>query len=276
MACVANTPTVQLTVDTGVLSADAVVSPDVNNALEARANGLFVSGQNETGWFDAGETWTYLGADAPTFTITVQGDKTAKYSAGQRVKLTQGSVKYFIIVAVSYDGGTSLTTLTLYGGTDYTLVAAAITTPQYSTSKGPTGFPLSPAKWSVTLIDAADRTQAGAVANTWYNPAALSITLPIGSWNVDFVVGLAATTAGVILQAALSILNNASTDADLVGTGGAGAGFYGHTSKLKTLDLAAKTVYYLLLRTTSAGTPAITFPGSTGEESIVRARCAYL
>lgn len=276
MSCVETTETVELVIDTGVLSANAIVDPAATNALEARTGGLYVSAQNETGWFDADETWTYLGADAPSYTFTIQGDKTAKYQAGHRIKLTQTSVKYFIVTAVSYDGGTSLTTVTVNGGTDYTLANAAITTPQYSTAKVPTGFPVDPAKWSVTLADAADRSQASAVQNTWYNPGALSITLPIGSWNVDFVVGLAGTTTSITLQAALSILNNAASDADLVGCGGCGAGFYGHTSKLKTVTVAAKTVYYLNLRTTSAGTPNITLPGSTGEESVVRARCAYL
>ncbi|WP_442766606.1 hypothetical protein, partial [Mitsuokella multacida] len=96
----------------------------------------------------AGETWTYLGADAPTYTFTISGDKTSKYSPGMRIKLTQTTVKYFIIVAVSYSYPN--TTVTIYGGTDYTLENAAITDPYYSMVKAPAGFPLDPAKWTVS------------------------------------------------------------------------------------------------------------------------------
>jgi len=76
----------------------------------------------DDGWRAAGETWTYASADDPTFTFTISGDKTSKYSPGMRIKLTQTTVKYFIITAVSYSAPN--TTVTVYGGTDYDLVNA--------------------------------------------------------------------------------------------------------------------------------------------------------
>src|SRR5688572_21326189 len=44
----------------------------------------------QTGWIAAGETWAY-GANAGNkeFTITITGDKTAKYSPGMRVRLAR-------------------------------------------------------------------------------------------------------------------------------------------------------------------------------------------
>lgn len=90
----------------------------------------------QDGWVDGNETWTY--ASATTFTIA--GDKTGKYSKGDKLKLTQTTVKYFYIVNVSHAAGT--TTVTITGGTDYTLANAAITLPFYSKAEDPAGHPL--------------------------------------------------------------------------------------------------------------------------------------
>jgi hypothetical protein len=107
------------------------------------------------GWSKVQETWSYASADAPTFVMTVPAGATAKYSPGMRVKLTQstGGTKYFIITAVAS------TSITLYGGTDYTLNNEAITAPYYSTQKAPFGFPLSAAKWSVRVTNTSSASQ---------------------------------------------------------------------------------------------------------------------
>jgi hypothetical protein len=88
------------------------------------------------GWTDPSETWTYLSAT----TFTVAADVTAKYSKGDKIKFTQTTVKYFYIIAVStFSGG--VTTLTITGGTDYTLVNAAISANFYSKQQTPNAFP---------------------------------------------------------------------------------------------------------------------------------------
>lgn len=88
-----------------------------------------------TGWVSAGETWTY--ASASTFTIS--GDLTGKYQKGDKLKLTNTTVKYFSIIGVSHGGGT--TTVTVTGGTDYTLANAAISANYFSKAVNPLGFP---------------------------------------------------------------------------------------------------------------------------------------
>lgn len=85
------------------------------------------------GWVSANETWTYASAT----TITVPAGATAKYRKGDKIKLTQITVKYFYIVAVAD------TTLTITGGTSHTLVSAAITANYYSHASSPIGFPES-------------------------------------------------------------------------------------------------------------------------------------
>lgn len=98
--------------------------------LKTYFDGLYVDG-----WIDPGETWTY--ASATTF--TVPGNQTAKYIAGVKIKLTQTTPKYFYVVSSSY--GAPNTTVTVTGGSDYTIANAAITSPYYSRSERPAGFP---------------------------------------------------------------------------------------------------------------------------------------
>lgn len=83
------------------------------------------------GWVPAGETWTYGSAT----TITVPAGATSKYGKGDKIKLTQTTVKYFSVVTVAD------TLLTVTGGSDYSVANAAITSPYYSKVENPQGFP---------------------------------------------------------------------------------------------------------------------------------------
>ena len=82
------------------------------------------------GWISAG-TLTYA---SPT-TITVASGAGLIYQKGDKLKLTQTTVKYFYIIGVAD------TVLTVTGGTDYTVANAAITSPFYSHVENPLGFP---------------------------------------------------------------------------------------------------------------------------------------
>ena len=81
------------------------------------------------------ETWTYASANS----VTYAGDLTGIYSAGMRVRLTQGTVKYFVIVSVVYSSPN--TTITLYGGGTYTLTNDPITSHDATAAAIPQGFP---------------------------------------------------------------------------------------------------------------------------------------
>lgn len=83
------------------------------------------------GWTPANETWTY--ASATTITIPTGG--ASRYAVGDRIKLTQTTVKYFVIVGVAD------TTLTITSGSDYTLVNATISANYYSHEVSPIGYP---------------------------------------------------------------------------------------------------------------------------------------
>lgn len=87
------------------------------------------------GWSSAEETWTY--ASATTFTIAGV-DRTARYKKGTKIKLTQGTDKYFVVYSSSFSTNT---TITIIPTTDYTLANAAITNPLYSYIEAPAGWP---------------------------------------------------------------------------------------------------------------------------------------
>lgn len=83
------------------------------------------------GWQTGSGAWTY--ASATTFTAPAAD--AAVMTSGDKIKLTQTTAKYFYVVSVSG------TTITVTGGTDYTLANAAITLPFYSKQATPFGFP---------------------------------------------------------------------------------------------------------------------------------------
>jgi hypothetical protein len=233
------------------------------------------------GWVAAGETWTYAASDAPSYTFTITGDKTTKYYPGMRIKLTDSTVKYFIITKASYSSPN--TTITIYGGTDYTLSGGAITLPYYSMMKAPAGFPLSPAKWTVELSDASGAHQDSPTQNTYYNLGSLSLSIPIGVWNVSFeVIAIVAAASGTMAEmlAGASTAADSFTDSNLKGRaylGGVTNGIYiGILTRSGVVTLTAKTTYYLVAQTTLADQYIIQFGSATDANTVLRATCAYL
>jgi hypothetical protein len=234
-------------------------------------------------WTLDGNTWSYSSADAPTFVISINADMTAYLSPGMRVKLTQSTVKYFLITGVgSYSGGATL--VTVYGGTDYTLANAAISLPYYSSMKAPVGFPLDPAKWSVLVSDTGNNTQASPTQNTWYNLGSVTISIPIGIWRVRYQTALGVdkgTATGVSAYCTLSTANNSESDSDFTGhvewIGSSQSNLYivGHIAVSKFLVLASKTSYYLNTRTTLA-TIANIYNQGASTKNIIEATSVYL
>jgi hypothetical protein len=104
--------------------------------LHTAVNLLETNYDNEAfGWKPAGVTWTY--ASATTFTVT--GDVTSTYIPGMKLQCTQTTAKYFYVASSSYSSPN--TTVTITGGSDYTLANATITNPQYSRIAYPSSFP---------------------------------------------------------------------------------------------------------------------------------------
>lgn len=124
----------------GNLAASSVLLGNLAASSVSAGNLNFAVSSSTDGWTtDSGATWTY--ASATTINVA---DGTL-FQKGDRIKLTQTTAKYFIVVGVSGN------VITVTGGTDYTVANAAITTQQYSHQANPLGFPTSfayTATWS--------------------------------------------------------------------------------------------------------------------------------
>lgn len=221
--------------------------------------------------------------DSPSFEIVFSGvDLTSVIYPGMRVKITQSTVKFFIVTKIAFSTNT---TVTLYGGTDYSLVASgttAISAFSYSSAKIPAAFPADPAKWTVEATDTTNRTQSSPVAGTWYNLGSVSMSFPIGIWEASYQVSgriqrNSSTDAQV--YATLSTGNNSETDKKWTGrssSGGASGTIFSGQSFFKQnfINLSSKTTYYLNLKSESnADTLMAANDLST---AIIRAVCAYL
>lgn len=226
-------------------------------------------------------TPTYTSADDPTYTITFASvDLTSMLGVGMRVKFTNNSTTFYgIITAIAFSTNT---VVTLYGGTDYDVANSAISSFYYSAMKAPLGFPQDPTKWTQILTDTSSRAETTPVTNTWYNPGSLSLSIPIGVWRVNYQATIFAFQAGVTtinMESALSTANNSASDADLkayVANGGASGtmAVYGTVFREKTLVLAAKTPYYLNIRSVVTA-DEIYIKGDLAS-TVIRAICAYL
>ncbi len=232
------------------------------------------------GWIPMGGTWSFSSADAPTFVISINSDITENIKVGGRIGLIQATTKFFIVTAVGpFSGGATL--ITVYGGTDYILDNAPISSPNYSPIKKPGFFPTDPTKWTVSASNTSNNSQANPVAATWYNVGAFTISLPIGAWRVYFkgqIEGTiaAATTLGV--RATLSTANNseslpAITAAATFGPLTTLGQFV--TSPTVIIVLASRTTHYLNVYTGLTGLTTIAIRGDRTQTSI-QAECAYL
>ena len=158
------------------------------------------------GWISANETWTYASAS----TITVPSGAASKYAIGDKIKLTQTTVKYFYIVGVAD------TLLTIMGGNDYTLTNATISDNYYSHQQSPIGFhniltytpTYTPESGTYTSIRNLDRyfslngkmvTVVCAFDGTCSGtPAYIDVTLPVKCSQIElFEPGLVNCVAGI-------------------------------------------------------------------------------
>jgi hypothetical protein len=239
----------------------------------------FVQSEKANGWTPGTGTWSYSSADAPTFVISINADVTGIISVGMRIKLTQTTVKYFIVTAVG-SFGSGVTLVTVYGGTDYTLANAAISSPFISPVKTPFGFPISPTKWTVEYSSSTGAIQASPTTGQWYNCGSKSTSIPIGGWLLSYsnsVYCQSAAAGGQTVYCTLSTASNSSSDSAFncgAGAQNPGTYLYEITQMSKYVVLAAKTTYYVNIMCATAsiniGDDAARFP------TIIRAVCAYI
>lgn len=150
--------------------------------------------------------------------------------------------------------------------------------------KAPQGFPMDLTKWSIVVTNTGVNTQSSPSAGTWYNTGNISITVPIGVWELDFKANGGVLKNNAILigyEIALSTSNNSESDDDLSafrvwqGASNGTNDFEQHTMVSKVVSLASKTTYYLIHSTGDSSVGSIRITGNTSNTRIW-AKCAYL
>jgi len=115
---------------TGAVDTTKVVTPTGTQTLTNKTLTSPVI-RSWDGWEDANETWTYASAT----TINVPTGAASKYQKGDKIKLTQTTVKYFFVTIVAN------TLLTVVGDGAVVVTNAAISANYYSHVENPIGFP---------------------------------------------------------------------------------------------------------------------------------------
>lgn len=182
------------------------------------------------GWVpDTSETWTFasFSAGPPALgTFTVPGDLRTKYSVGTRIKLVQTTTKYFVVIAdPTYDGVN--TTVSISGGTDYTLANAAISANSHSYVVNPQGYPgyfnFSSTWVGFTAPPVPTRSDFAVVGRRCFvsisvsgtsNATSMTATAPTPGYSTTLESGVALcriTNAGANAQGIVAVINPSST-----------------------------------------------------------------
>ena len=269
------TLTVTRNAETGGQTGHSVAANDVIKIVPTKKTFTDIEANADpSGWIAISVSLTYSSADGHIFVVTTGSDLSGIIGVGDRVKFTNNSTTFYGIVHAI-----SSTTITLYGGTQYTVANSAITNPYYSHEKVPYGFNPREDYWTEEVSNATQAYQSSAVQNTWYNISSISIAIPIGVWRINYQCFLMSNGSATQTNAfaTLSTTNNSETDGDFtVGFDSNGpTGMANMINREKILALAAKTTYYLNLKTSATGNTYLQTRGDLSK-TFIRARSAYL
>lgn len=234
-----------------------------------------------TGWIPISATLTYSSVDGHTFVVSTSSDMSGSIGIGDRVSFTNNSTTFYGIVTAI-----TSSTITLYGGTNYSVANSAITNPFFSHLKSPYGFINDPAIWSEELAINSNQSQTNPVATTVYNLGSQSIAIPIGKWRVIIEGTIQAFSNGAVtlidMQVSLSNSNSSVSDPKLAADiqyQGASGNLYAETlvHRENNISLTSKTTYYLLgISPNGIANGGIRTVGSATDNFIIRAVCNYL
>jgi hypothetical protein len=157
------------------------------------------------GWVDdTAETWAYVsGSGGGVATFSVPGDVRSKSTVGTRIRLSQGTVSYFVVSAAP-TLASNVTTVTIFAGTDYTLANAPISGNYHSYEANPQGYPgtfnftSGATGWVSFTTNSAKFSVVGRTCHVYYrligtsNATTTTASLPIASVLSSFFLPQAA------------------------------------------------------------------------------------
>lgn len=188
-----------------------------NSVIKIDDNGKF-SGDALDGWIYDTDTWTYVSATS----FKIAGKNVAyRFPKGTKIKLVQTTTKYFYVVATAFSTDT---TVTITGGSDYTLAEAAISGQAYSYAAAPQGYPFGTVAirverstnqsipngtWTALSFDTIITEEKPATTSQWSSgdPTQLICRLP-GYYLINAHVRLAANATG---GRGINLVKNGST-----------------------------------------------------------------
>lgn len=195
---------------------------DKSTGSTKKATDSQLTGYPTLGWVAASATHTFVSFDSTTKigVITIPAGGLLKYSPGMRYMFSQatGGTKYGII------HGVTDTTLTVFFGTDYTLVNQTITAPMFSTEYEPFGFPADPSKWTIEAVDVTARQGNTPTKSVWYVPSGstANITIGAGKYKIGYqAVNRTAANSSIwiVTNLTLSTTTNSETNPRLTAPG---------------------------------------------------------
>lgn len=236
-----------------VAAAASSITNSVIDDLRIMAQALINGGWTSTK--PAALTFTSYSSTTKIGVIATDTDIRTLAQVGNRIAFWQltGGWKYGIIHAITASA------ITVFFGTDYTLVNEALYLGKTAGVKGPVGFPTDPAKWTLEALLTTDTIVAGPVQNTWYNLGSHQLALGVGDWNVlgktsigiDRGEGGRCDTMGGLSTSPSSI----SHDKLITGGANGNASVFScvpiHVSD--TISLPSGGTLYLITRTTASG-----------------------
>lgn len=271
----------------GVAAAETDIPDQLVPLLVSVATWFFLEQQENMydytgadGWIDISDEWTFDdNTDDPVFTAIVPIGAGSLYQAGMKIKLTQTSVKYFIILKVENNK------LYLYGGTDYELTDAVISNINYSTAKAPMGFPGEPAKWTISKTDTVRRVQSTPTSGVYYNIGGTNsqITIPPGGWRVSYqvAIGFLVVNAQLISlqvglsEAADSLTDPAMSNYKIMYHSGSSTWFGDTFIRQKLMTVVDKTLFYLVASVAASSGSELDFLNDN-QTLTIEAVCAYI
>jgi hypothetical protein len=243
------------------------------------------------GWKADVNTWTAVSgsfdANFPNFVFTIAADASTYLYVGQKIKYTQTTVKYGVIVKVAYSSPN--TTVTVYGGgtkasPSYEMTSAAITYPYYATNSRPLDFPMGEETWSTVYISTQDCYKYAPDGASWYGGAsawtsgsAITPYFGIGLWNVKYDVTMYKRAWAGNWKVTLSSSNNAESISKLT------AAYFmdvGNSQLIQTgrsadIILTTSTQHWLLGIITVNGCDYVRFRGDVNP-TVITAKCLYV
>jgi len=141
------------------------VAGDINAAGSGSSNMQIIDGALgnintilSNGWIPDSDTWIYV--SSTSFKITGK-NVTSKFPVGTKIKLTQTTVKYFYVTAAAF---ATDTTVTIAGGSIYTLANATIVNPYYSYAETPQNYPFYAIWETIKVGSSPDKSSDPAVS----------------------------------------------------------------------------------------------------------------